>query len=165
DVGDRRHAFLYHFATTRLSTRRAHAIEHAVRFELNEALARPDISLIPVLVEDALMPAAKRLPTELRSLCDCNAQPMHDRSYDQDLNRLIERLAALAAKPGMGRERLLDLISELARRGVAEAPVERRRDRALSVLLQRGWTEAEVSSYLPRAKDRAARGASEALVV
>jgi hypothetical protein len=43
-----------------------------VRQEIAAALARPDVAVIPVLVEGAAMPAAESLPESIRPLARCH---------------------------------------------------------------------------------------------
>jgi hypothetical protein len=59
-----------------------------VRFEIETALRRDDVIVIPVLVEDAEMPAPDELPPSLRELARLNACPMRDSSWEHDLGRL-----------------------------------------------------------------------------
>lgn len=145
---------------TRDGRRKIDLPDDPVRFELTTAMARPDVVVLPVLVEEARMPAASELPDDVAGLCEFGAHEVHDRTYDQDLFALLERLRGLSnarestrkdnglAKPagpvtstgtlqdpvrdypvkitekwlreqvpGMGREQLLSLITELFRRG------------------------------------------------
>jgi hypothetical protein len=69
-----------------------------VRLELKHALGRKNIVVIPVLVEDAKMPSTRDLPVDVRRLCEFNAHAIHDRTYDQDVGSLIERLTSIAEK-------------------------------------------------------------------
>jgi hypothetical protein len=68
----------------------------SVHFELELVLGRRDIKIIPVLVEEATMPSPGMLPPSVRGLCEYEATAIHDNSYDPDVNRLIERLSAIA---------------------------------------------------------------------
>ncbi len=63
-----------------------------VRLELAEAMAQGKL-VIPVLVDDARMPAAEELPIELESLSYLNAAPLRpDPDFRRDATRLIESL-------------------------------------------------------------------------
>ena len=64
-----------------------------VRLEIETALRRDDVIVIPVLVEDAEMPAPADLPPSLRELARFNACPMRDGSWGHDLGRLAAVLA------------------------------------------------------------------------
>lgn len=59
-----------------------------VRFEIEAALRRDDVVVIPVLVEDAEMPAPEDLPPSLRQLARLNACVMRDASWERDLDQL-----------------------------------------------------------------------------
>ena len=59
-----------------------------VRFEIETALRRDDVIVIPVLVEDAEMPSPEELPPSLRELARLNACQMRDASWEHDLGRL-----------------------------------------------------------------------------
>jgi hypothetical protein len=59
-----------------------------VRFEIETALRREDVTVIPVLVEDAEMPSPDELPASLRELARHNACQMRDSSWEHDLGRL-----------------------------------------------------------------------------
>jgi hypothetical protein len=48
------------------------------RQEVALALSRPDVIVIPVLVDEASMPRAEQLPPDLRSLCDQQAYKIGD---------------------------------------------------------------------------------------
>jgi len=65
-----------------------------VRFELEVALER-NAHVIPVLVDGARMPAASELPVPLRQLAYRNAFVLDVRTWDVDVERLIETLHQL----------------------------------------------------------------------
>lgn len=81
---------------TRDGNKKIDSDDDPVRFELETGLARPGMAVIPILVEDASMPAARDLPEAVRPLCEYNSHAIHDRTYDQDLNTLVERLLRLS---------------------------------------------------------------------
>jgi hypothetical protein len=71
-----------------------------VRLELMAALARPEVLVVPVLVEGASMPAAEGLPQEIRALARRQAVALRDDTWDSDVARLVRSL-----EPAMGEPR------------------------------------------------------------
>lgn len=63
-----------------------------VRLEIETAIARPDVVVVPVLVEDAVMPMPGELPPSLRELTRLNACRLNDSSWDYDVHRLGDAL-------------------------------------------------------------------------
>ena len=84
--------------------------EDFARLEAEAALARDDVRVIPVLLQDAKMPDADELPESLAPLARRHAIELSDERWDYDVGRLIEVL-----------DRTLGP-------GVAEPPVERDTD-------------------------------------
>ena len=66
-----------------------------LREEIERALRRPDVTVIPVLVEGAVMPAAADLPASMSALAKRQAIVLTDQAWDHDVNILIERLSGL----------------------------------------------------------------------
>jgi len=69
-----------------------------VRLEIAAALARPDVAVIPVLVEGAAMPPAEALPESIRALARRHATSLRDEAWDSDVDRLasaVRRAAGL----------------------------------------------------------------------
>jgi hypothetical protein len=66
-----------------------------VRLEIETALARDDVTLIPVLVEDATMPSRAELPPSLAELARLNACHLRDSSWEHDLGRLVSVLTSV----------------------------------------------------------------------
>ena len=66
--------------------------EDFARLEAEAALARADVRVIPVLVQDAKMPAAEELPESLAPLARRHAIELSDERWDYDVGRLIEVL-------------------------------------------------------------------------
>ncbi|GEM_PF-1561609 len=68
--------------------------DDSVRIEVETGLSREnDTLVIPVLVNDAGMPLAARLPDSLKALSYLNAAPVRNNPYfDEDIARLIRRL-------------------------------------------------------------------------
>jgi hypothetical protein len=72
--------------------RRLDQPEDFVRLELAAALARPEVLVIPVLVEGASMPPADALPSEIRGLARRQAVALRDDTWDSDVVRLVRSL-------------------------------------------------------------------------
>jgi hypothetical protein len=77
--------------------RRLHDPHDFVRLEVATALARPNLRVVPVLVNDAPMPSAGDLPADLQSLTRRNAIELSNERFRYDVDRLIK---ALGGKPG-----------------------------------------------------------------
>lgn len=92
------------------------------RQEIEMALARSEISVIPVLVDGATPPSAEDLPGPLRALADLQARRLADsdahRRVDLDLIVAdIERAGVVPlAVPQRGPMRVLEWLGRLARR-------------------------------------------------
>jgi ABC-type branched-subunit amino acid transport system substrate-binding protein len=70
-----------------------------VRLEIEAAFAR-GIPVVPVLVQNAAMPAAKRLPPSLRPLALQNGSTVrYDPDFDTDVRRLIAALQQIPDSP------------------------------------------------------------------
>ena len=63
-----------------------------VRLELTAALTRPEVLVIPVLVEGASMPPADALPSDIRGLARRQAVALRDDTWDSDVARLVRSL-------------------------------------------------------------------------
>jgi CHASE2 domain-containing sensor protein len=61
-----------------------------VRREVEGGLARPEVAVIPVLVEGATIPDESELPPSLRSLSDRNAFVLTGVSLDQEVDTLVD---------------------------------------------------------------------------
>jgi hypothetical protein len=72
--------------------------EDLVRLEIETAFAHGAI-VIPVLVDDAEMPARETLPRPFRPLVDVQAETLHHTSWDRDIDALAEVLAHLTVRP------------------------------------------------------------------
>jgi hypothetical protein len=68
-----------------------------VRLEVETALARPRVTVIPVLVAGARMPAPEQLPEPLRPLARRNAIELSDQRWRYDVGRLLDAIAGLLA--------------------------------------------------------------------
>lgn len=78
-------------ATTPDGRRRLDQPDDFVRLEVEAALAR-GIRIIPVLVEDATMPATAELPLAIARLSRFNALEISDSRWEYDVGRLIDVL-------------------------------------------------------------------------
>ncbi len=65
-----------------------------VRLEIERALARSDVEVIPVLVDGARLPPREELPPSLAPLRRLNAFELSDRRWDYDVNELGRYLDA-----------------------------------------------------------------------
>lgn len=70
-----------------------------VRLEVTAAIQREGVTVIPVLVEGALMPAAEELPEPMRPLTRYNALELSDSRWGYDVERLVHRLEADVGPP------------------------------------------------------------------
>lgn len=66
--------------------------EDFVRREVETALARPDVLVVPVLVQGTAMPAPDQLPETLRQLARRNALELSDARWSFDVERLASHL-------------------------------------------------------------------------
>jgi hypothetical protein len=74
-----------------------------VRLEIQKALTNPNITVIPLLVGEALMPTPAALPEVLQPLATLNsAQARPDPDFHVDINRLIRRLEAIVGPAQAG---------------------------------------------------------------
>ena len=79
------------------------ADEDLVRLEVETAFTHGAI-VIPVLVDDAEMPAREALPRPFRPLAEIQAQTLHHTSWERDVDALAEAVAHVAARPRPLRE-------------------------------------------------------------
>src|SRR5262245_3474895 len=71
-----------------------------LRAEIRTALDSPGVTLIPVLVQGAAMPAPEQLPDDIRALATINAHELTDSRWEFDMRRLIEVVDAADSGPG-----------------------------------------------------------------
>jgi hypothetical protein len=76
-------------------TRRLDDPEDLVRREIARALQRPDVEVIPVLVDGARMPTEHELPPDLAPLARRQACELSDLRWDFDVDNLARRLRVL----------------------------------------------------------------------
>lgn len=69
------------------------------RLEVAAALARPQVRVIPVLVDGAQMPATQELPDDLKPLSRRNAIELTDKRWDYDVGQLAETLRRALGLP------------------------------------------------------------------
>ena len=72
--------------------------EDFVRLELEIALKRPEVTVIPVLVSGALMPDRRDLPQELGAIARRNALELSDKRWRYDVGQLISTLEEILAE-------------------------------------------------------------------
>jgi hypothetical protein len=72
--------------------------EDHVRRELETAFTH-GTTVIPVLVEDALMPARESMPRPFRPLAERQAQTLRHTSWERDVDGLVEALTHFSARP------------------------------------------------------------------
>jgi TIR domain len=100
-----------------------------IRLEVEAALARSEVRVIPVLVQRARMPTAAELPASLAELARRNALELSDGRWSYDVGRLtstVERVlgTAVAPTPGAGPP-----AATAAKRGSGGGRLERARAR------------------------------------
>ena len=71
-----------------------------LRMEIANALANPQVRVIPVLVRDAPMPDADELPDDLKELPFRNAFELSDSRFQHDANVLIKMIERFAKELG-----------------------------------------------------------------
>jgi hypothetical protein len=94
--------------------------EDVVRVEIETAFTHGAI-VIPVLVDDAAMPARESLPRPFRPLAEIQAQTLHHTTWDRDVDALAEVLAHLAARPGPPEPPLEPTVSQRGPPAVTDA--------------------------------------------
>ena len=74
--------------------------EDIVKLELELALSRSaGVEVLPVLVDEARMPAADRLPRSIRRLSGLQDVELRHTHYDEDVDYLISAIEAIARRP------------------------------------------------------------------
>lgn len=100
--------------------------EDVLRLEIETALAG-GVRVVPVLVDDAQMPARERLPRPFKPLASLQAVSLRHASWDDDVEDLIGSLEAIAAQIANGRRQAVPLEPK---------PAEARRPRAQASRLE-----------------------------
>ncbi|MEZ5997982.1 MAG: toll/interleukin-1 receptor domain-containing protein [Hyphomonas sp.] len=83
------------------ATRRLDDPHDFIRIEIGAALAR-DIPVVPVLIDDATIPPAEALPDDLKALSRRNAEIVHQRTFEHDVERLLKKLGVEVKAPSEG---------------------------------------------------------------
>jgi hypothetical protein len=99
-----------------------------VRIEIGEALAR-DIPVAPILLDGAPMPDADQLPTDLKELCDRQAEFIDYRTFDTDVQRLIKKLRVASSNVVASSNKLKGLASSLDRHPLKKYSLCTRREK------------------------------------
>jgi hypothetical protein len=66
-----------------------------VRLEIATALSRPDVRVVPLLIEGASMPPPELLPQEIRALARKQAAYLRDDAWEHDVDRLASLISEL----------------------------------------------------------------------
>jgi hypothetical protein len=74
--------------TDESGARRLDRPDDYVTMEIGEALSRPDVLVVPVLVGGAMMPDAQQLPERIRALARKQALVLRDETWEEDVDRL-----------------------------------------------------------------------------
>jgi hypothetical protein len=145
---------------TRDGRQRLHDADDHVRTEIRQALDA-DVKILPILVERALMPRVAELPEDICRLAQMNAVEIHDRSWQQDLKRVIEALSPRAERPpprnGDPRPGLASVPQRVTELWLDEHVPRLGRSELLALLeelRQRGWYEKNVESVTKRSRHR-----------
>jgi hypothetical protein len=80
--------------TGKVGSRRIDQSDDFVHLEVAAGLKRPDLRLIPVLIQGARMPSPASLPDDLKDLARRNATELSDTRWKDDVARLIASLEA-----------------------------------------------------------------------
>jgi hypothetical protein len=94
-------------ATDEDGQRRLDDPDDTVRMEIGAALER-DISVIPILVEGAVMPRRQQLPEDLARLAHRNALSVRHESFRVDTERLLEAIEQIVRVTSSSHPQLLD---------------------------------------------------------
>jgi hypothetical protein len=70
-----------------------------IRVEVEAGLRRPDVRVVPVLVQGARMPTAEELPPSLAGLTRRNALELSDGRWNYDVDRLISTVDRVLGAP------------------------------------------------------------------
>jgi hypothetical protein len=87
-------------AADEVGQRRIEDPQDLLRIEIATALAREDVRVVPVLVEQATMPHVTSLPEDLRSLTQRQTVTLRDDRWDDDVAWLLTRLGASEGTSG-----------------------------------------------------------------
>lgn len=106
-----------------------------VNLELSTALSNPQVVVIPVLIDNATMPPAKALPTELAELAARNAVHIRHDAWDETASQLLTRIEQVLKAGSTSETKPPDAVTlDIVRRAVTEA-IDSRSPQAGQVLL------------------------------
>ncbi|HEY1855164.1 MAG TPA: TIR domain-containing protein [Solirubrobacterales bacterium] len=88
-----------------------------VRLELEAAMRRSEVRIIPLLIEGAAMPGSEQLPESLSRFARFQAHELSDTRFHYDVRRLIGALQRLAQKEGREREAERERVAREAEEG------------------------------------------------
>ena len=100
--------------TGRVGARRIDHADDFVRLEVAAGLRRPDLRVIPILIQGMKMPSPASLPDDLKDLARRNATELSDTRWKEDLARLVTSLEgdrSSAGAPGASVRQLTKLVS------------------------------------------------------
>ena len=123
-----------------------------VRLEIETALGRADVTVIPLLIDHDRMPDAADLPPSLRRLCDLQAISLRNASWGRDVAAVIE---AIDVRLRWSR-RMCRVVDALTDDGLYTFGAEQEAPEALRAV---GLTAVEHPPYLLRKVDRDLREA------
>lgn len=83
----------------KIGARRIDDANDFVRLEVASGLKRPELRLIPALIQGAKMPAPSALPDDLKELSRRNAIELSETRWREDVERLVASLEADMAAP------------------------------------------------------------------
>jgi len=86
-------------ATDDKRRRRLDSPDDWVRQEIAESLRRPDVQVVPIVLDSTAMPNAEDLPEDIRALTRRQALTLTSRHWSSDIARLVE---LLRRSPGVG---------------------------------------------------------------
>ena len=70
-----------------------------VRYEIRTCLGNDNCLVIPVLLDDTVLPLKQYLPPDIRKLADCKAITINQQSKESDISALQNRIATYIQKP------------------------------------------------------------------
>jgi hypothetical protein len=82
-----------------LNARTAAGTFDSVRTEIAASLNKPDVQVIPVVVNGARLPAQSALPQDIQGLTDLNAIEVRGSAWTSDVERLVKTLRRSGALP------------------------------------------------------------------
>lgn len=139
--------------------RRLEQPDDLVRLEIQRALSRPDVHVIPALVEGAKMPAEHELPIALQPLTRRNACELSDARWDYDVELLDRRLRQVLGESTVGHEQAV--LTDPARERVRPPESSTTTLLAASATLAAAACAALVAASLSNPLKNAGKGGSD----